>query len=173
MVGSHTSDLYQAIFDVEISREFELSDPSDDDLASLPSPAASLENVRPRPRTPTRKRTPSRSSRVDPDPPSPREYRRSRKTSTFSSAVEALSSTEVQSFGTKSPLSKLFGVRPQVSISTAPLDNYPSATSDTAAMVKKMESLLGEMRELPVQRLKDEIKELQVRCIVSEASPFS
>jgi hypothetical protein len=65
----------------------------------------------------------------------------------------------------------LFGVRSQTSASTAPLDDHPVIT-DAAVVVKKMENLLGEMRELPVQRLKDEMKELQVRTF-TEGSVLS
>jgi hypothetical protein len=160
MVGSHSSDLYEAIFEVEFSHQLELFDGLNDELPAMHSPGASRANPRPgesQPGSPTRKR--ARSPRSDIDPPSPRESPRPRKTSGFSPLVETFSSTEVPSLEANSPLSKLFRVRPR--ISTAP-DDHPLADTDAVAVVKKMEGLLGEMRDLPVHRLKDQMKELQV-----------
>lgn len=177
MVGPNGSELYNAIFDVGVSHEFQLFEGSDDDFSALHSPGASAgENIRPWLRTP-RKRVPSlRSQHMEP-PPSPRESSRTRKISSLSPLVETLSSTEVPSSGTINPLAKLFlEVHPQTlpSTSATPLDEHPPATAipDPAAAaaavaVKKMETLLEEMRGLPVQRLRDEMKELQVRLGVS------
>jgi hypothetical protein len=89
---------------------------------------------------------------VDQDPPSPRESPRLRKISVLSPLAETFSSTEVASPGAKNPLSKLFGA--------ARDDHQPADVDDTAVM--KMENL-QETRDLPVQRLRDEMKELQVR----------
>ncbi|TDL25527.1 receptor-activated Ca2+-permeable cation channel [Rickenella mellea] len=61
-----------------------------------------------------------------------------------------------------SPLSRLF-TRPRVY--SAP-DQVPAATAlaeDALAGIKKMEALLEGVRDLPVQKLKDEMKELQDR----------
>ena len=164
MVGSHSSDLYEAIFDVEILHQLDLFDGLNDELPAMHSPGASRASARPGELQPTRKRAPSlRSLHVDIDPPSPHESPRARKTSTFSPLVETFSSTEMPSIGAKSPLSKLFGVRPQISTSTTFPDDHPLADADTVSVVKKMEGLLGEMHNLPIQRLKDEMKEIQVR----------
>jgi hypothetical protein len=162
-VGSHSSDLYEAIFEVEISHQLELFDGLNDELPAMHSPRASHANARPgdsQPGSPTRRR--ARSPRSDIDPPSPQESPRLRKTSGFSPLVETFSSTEVPSLGVNSPLSKLFGVRPRISTSTTTPDDHPLADTDAVAVVKKMEGLLGEMRDLPVHRLKDQMKELQV-----------
>lgn len=162
MMGSHSRDLYEAIFDVEISHEFELFD-SDDDLPTLQS-LASRENMRAEaPRTPTMaRRPPSRPRSLHVDPPSPRGSPRTRKISALSPLAETLSSTEVPSIG-KSPLEKLFGFRQQtVSSAATPLDEHPPSISATSTTVQKLEALLEDMRDLPVQRLRDDMKELQV-----------
>lgn len=64
----------------------------------------------------------------------------------------------------KSPLAKLYGPRQRsLSLISTPVDEQPSMSQKGAATtVKQMENVLEAMRDLPVQRLKDEMKELQV-----------
>lgn len=170
----HSTNLYEAIFEVEISHEFELFDGSDDDLPGLHSfPShGNMRDDTTEPTTPSMtRRASSRPRSLHVDLPSPRESPRTRKISALSPLAETFGSTEVLSLGAKSPLAKLFGPRHQtMSSTTTPLDEHPPSFHATSAAVQKMEALLEDMRNLPVQRLKDEMKELQVRLTFSEDS---
>ena len=166
MVGSNSRDLYDAIFEVEVSHDFELFDGEgpEDELPALRSRRPSRERERPSgngsrrsPVSPSPVRRRKASLRVE-MPGSPR----TRKLSALSPLVVSSNSTEVP--GVKSPLTRLFSFRQ----STPATPEEVSAQVNSAAVdgtLKKMESLLDEMRDLPVQRLKDEMKELQVRAM--------
>ena len=67
-------------------------------------------------------------------------------------AINPPSSTEVPASGPRSPLGALFGRRERV-VSMAGVE----------ASVKRVETLVDEVKRMPVNRLKDEMKELQVR----------
>lgn len=89
---------------------------------------------------------------------------RTHKLSALSPLAESLSSTEVHTAGgVISPLAKLFGFRQPTLIVPEANSPHNVAADATAAAVKKIENLLEDMRDLPVQRLRDEMKELQVR----------
>jgi len=167
MMRPHSTNLYEAIFEVEISHEFELFDGSDDDLPGLHSfPShGNMRDDTTEPTTPSMtRRASSRPRSLHVDLPSPRESPRTRKISALSPLAETFGSTEVPSLGAKSPLAKLFGPRHQtMSSTTTPLDEHPPSFPATSVAIQKMEALLEDMRNLPVQRLKDEMKELQDR----------
>ncbi|KAI3610675.1 receptor-activated ca2+-permeable cation channel [Moniliophthora roreri] len=142
LVGSSSSDLYEAIFDVEAEHEVELSEMSDDEvprLRSVNSREPIHRRISPSPsgrQRPSSLVTPSR--RENPSPlGSPRPY--------VSTNLDPPPS---------SPLAKLFtrGSSKEVTADTAQLKES----------VKRMEELVGDMKD-PVRGLRDEIKELQDR----------
>jgi hypothetical protein len=149
LVGTTSSDLYDAIFDVELSHEFNLFDESDDEFPALrsttsrdiPDGASPTPRVRRRPSPLVR--TPRR------DIPSPLASPGVHLSSGFSA--------DVASVGGQSPLAKVFGPRTAT-------DHAVAASAD--ASVRRVEALLDDIRELPMRRLIDEIKELQV-CLIS------
>ena len=59
-----------------------------------------------------------------------------------------------------SPLARLFAPRLQATRSES------AAVEHAEIAVKKVEALLDDMRELPVQKLKEEMKEVQVRDVL-------
>lgn len=177
VVGTNSKDLYEAIFDVEVSHEFELFGDEDDDEMPMLRSIASRENIlatsparaNPQPGTPQKNRNsslPRNSLHID--LPSPRESPpRSRKTSALSPLAETFSAPEIPSISVKSPLGKLYAIRShQLTRSTSgtPLDEHaPSVViPDLTPTVKKMENLLDGLRDNPISRLRDEMKELQV-----------
>ncbi|KAJ4488076.1 hypothetical protein J3R30DRAFT_3280335 [Lentinula aciculospora] len=154
LVGSTSADIYGAIFDVDAENETELfADSEDEDAPAL----RSFGNVS-SPGSPTsgppRRRVaslaPIAGARRDPSPlVSPR-------LRPISSNLDLLSSGEVSSPQSKSPLARLF-VR-------TPSDNPVSAAaSSVEASVKRVEALVDEMKGLPLQRVREEMKELQDR----------
>lgn len=152
-MGSRSSDLYDAIFEVDATHEFDLFEDSDDDVPALRS-LASRESLQQGGSTPQLGQRPSslpRSPRREPSSPvlSPRR----RVLSHLSTVVQPTGSAEISSQGPQSPLTKLFGPRLQLEHHTV---------AHVEASVKRMEGLLEDIRELPVRRLKDEMKELQV-----------
>ncbi|KZP22753.1 hypothetical protein FIBSPDRAFT_890108 [Athelia psychrophila] len=174
MVGSNSRDLYDAIFDVEVSHEFELFDGegSDDELPALRLRRPSRENLAPNrsgrngrshTASPARRRNTSLRLEMPSGGGSPGP--RSRKLSALSPLFESFSSTEVPALaGGKSPLTRLFSSRQ--STPAAPeetISQNPNLAAESASTLKKMECLLDDMRDLPVQQLKDEMKELQDR----------
>lgn len=170
---SDSTNLYEAIFEVEISHEFELFNGFDDELhgARSFSPRRNTRDDETEPTTPTTTPRPtSRPRSLHVDLPSSRESPRTRKISALSPLPETFSSTEVPSAGVLSPLTKLFGSRHQTtSPTTTPLDEHPPSFTASSGTVQKMEALLENMQNLPVQRLKDEMKELQVRRLLKTA----
>jgi hypothetical protein len=150
LVGSKVTDLYDVIFEVEDSRDFNLfneSDPGDDALLSpvLPStlPASPVSQ------------SPSRRFVTPWDDMQTSRSPRGRKISTLSPLDETSSNATVLSLDTTTPLSRLFA-RPKSVARNAAVDNEPDGT------LQRIQALLAECRELPVHRLKDEMKELQV-----------
>ena len=68
-------------------------------------------------------------------------------------AIVPSNSTEVPTIGPRSPLGALFGARRERAVSMAGVE----------ASVKRVEAVVDEVKRMPVNRLKDEMKELQVR----------
>jgi hypothetical protein len=157
IVGSHSSNLYDAIFDVELSPE----NSEDEERVALLS-ATSRDNLprrRSRSRPPgDRPRTPSAPRSAISPPRTPNHSRLlprplpSQLGQAFPSLVEPGQSAEVP---TRSPLTRLFtsGLSPSSGVR---LENVEEAS------IKKLERLLEDIKDLPVNRLKDEMKELQV-----------
>ncbi|KAL0954798.1 hypothetical protein HGRIS_003745 [Hohenbuehelia grisea] len=160
LVGSTTNDLYEAIFDLDDPRAQapSLFDDTEDEDGGNPGlrSIASRDsmNISVRPSTPTGTRRPPSSTRT------PHRERVSARTSPRRPvsnvlAPLALGSDDQAGVSTltedqRSPLAKLFGARPQVE---------PVAESS----VRRVEALLEDVRDLPVHKLKDEMKELQER----------
>ncbi|KAI0951035.1 hypothetical protein AcW1_008184 [Taiwanofungus camphoratus] len=181
LLGSTSTDIYDAIFDVEASNEDDLFEDSDDEasapaLLSFPShdslrpPSISypsdsrssgfqadsqrLRRHSSLPRSPPMSR--SRSRRGGPSPSlSPRP----RKVTLI--PIVSSSSGEIQTAGPRSPLSKLYSGRREASASQIEKMNH--ATASAEAGMKRAEALLEDVRHLPVNKLKDEMKELQDR----------
>ena len=155
LVGSASNDLYDAIFEVEVAEDFDIFDESDDDAPALRS-YNSRENIRASGTSPgpeLRKRPSSLNvSRVG---PSPQASPRQRVISTHS-PNDVFTSPDVITTSFRSPLARLFNQR-------SPVDG-PAVGE---ASLKRIETLLDDVRSLPVQRLKEEMKELQVISISS------
>ncbi|KAF8240728.1 receptor-activated Ca2+-permeable cation channel [Tricholoma matsutake] len=158
LVGSSTNELYDAIFDVELTSEF---DPFEDGhennrdipvIRSVNSRENLSVNVRSRQATPSP--TPRSRRRKSPVPsigPSPRTRTLSgllplELTSAHSGSVE-------QSLN--SPLARLYSSRV--------LGTEERVAMSAEGAMRRVEGLLEDMRELPVQKLRDEMKELQDR----------
>ncbi|KAJ3742240.1 hypothetical protein DFH05DRAFT_1402192 [Lentinula detonsa] len=154
LVGSTSADIYEAIFEVEADNENGLFTDSEDE--NIPALRSFVNESNPASPTSAlaRKRLTSLahsiSARRDPSPlPSPR-------LRPISANLELSSSGEVPSPQSKSPLARLF-VR-------TPSDHPMSATVDSIeANVKRVEALVDEMKGLPLQRMREEMKELQDR----------
>jgi len=150
LVGSSSDDMYEAIFDVDAGSDMDLFGDSEDEFASalrsLPSrdylEAPSTPTVKMRNRRPSSTR-PRGSPRGSPRIP-----------------ISLDPAPEVPASGSnRSPLAVLFGSRlPSTSDAQA-------AALRAEASVRRVESLLEDIRDLPVQELKEEMKELQVRDI--------
>lgn len=169
LVGSASNDLYDAIFEVEVAEDFDIFDESDDDAPALRS-FDSREDIRASGTSPgpeRRKRPPSlNGSRVGSSPQaSPRQQfistlspddipqasPRRRVISTLS-PNDVFASPDAITTSFRSPLARLFSQR-------SPVDG-PAVGE---ASLKRIETLLDDVRSLPVQRLKEEMKELQDR----------
>lgn len=151
LVGSASNDLYDAIFEVEVAEDFDIFDESDDDAPALRS-FDSRENIRASGTSPgpeLRKRPSSLS--VSRAGPSPKASPRQRVISTLS-PNDVFTSPDVITTSFRSPLARLFNQR-------SPVDG-PAVGE---ASLKRIETLLDDVRSLPVQRLKEEMKELQDR----------
>ncbi|KAJ7773071.1 receptor-activated Ca2+-permeable cation channel [Mycena metata] len=153
LVGSASSDLYEAIFEIDATGPalFEDSD-EEEDYPQLRSVAShdtitSAERVRRRPsRVSLAGRSPRRSER------SPHGSPRLRPLSGVAGLDVGVSSAEVSSGG-RSPLARFF----------SHVDPPSPSTGHTEASLRRVETLLEDLRDLPVHRLKDEMRELQER----------
>lgn len=172
IVGSHSSDLYDAIFDVELSPEDELFQSEDEEDRAAIRSMTSRENLQ---RQKSRSRPPGTRLRTEsaprsPGSPPPRTPIRGGYSPSASplhlsqglpSLVEPAQSAEIRSLGNRSPLARLFaggGLAAGGPSGSGRLDRAAEAS------MKKVESLLEDIKDLPVHRLKDEMKELQVCC---------
>ena len=193
-------DVHEAIFDVDFQGEEEDLFPDEHDghgldlLHDFPAPETSVRGSKSHESLSLRHRSPLRPSGSHTSPPldqlrrttsmslSPRKAQRSRTprhsaavtpvgglSPTSSprprgaalSAINPSSAGEVPSAGPRSPLGALFGSRRERVASVAGVE----------AGVKRMEAMMEEMKRMPVNKLKEEMKELQVRRAFSSASP--
>jgi len=147
LVGSKSTDLYDVIFEVEESRDFNLFHDSENEDAGVPSLAAvSLLRASPSSRSPPCGRTTLLDSQS-----SPRSARK-RKVSTLAPLEEVSGNAKVLSLDTTTPLSRLFShSRPLTAVDHEGENN-----------LQRMQSLLDQYRDLPIRRLQDEMKEIQV-----------
>lgn len=205
-----TADLYDAIFDVEVSDDelnlFPDTDAEDepqiavtedrDDNNGVTSPSlqprlsrSSVRNDSGRPpsitvsgpslsRSPIPgSRSPMRGSRTPLTPPS--RGRRGGRDRTLSPGgsprprrgafelpelIQTTSSAEIPSIGPRSPLSKLFSQRTRAESDSAAAT--AAAVSASAEGIRRIEGLVGDIKSLPINKLKDEMKELQVCVLV-------
>jgi hypothetical protein len=167
IIGPSSSDLYDAVFDVDVEEEPELF--TEEDGADTEGPAlrslASAENL-------YANRTPSHTDLRTPLSPTHRNVspsavtsHRGRRDLTPIRIVDRSSAAEIPSIGRHSPLAKLF--LPRLQTPTSALmgealgaDIVPPTPTHPA--VGRMEVLLEEFKALPVARMREEMKELQV-----------
>lgn len=172
LVGSTSNDVFDAIFDVDLEgHDYDIFDDSDGEqnvphLRSLHS----RENIRGRDsrsssRSPVpqiRARAPTNLGRSPTrrDPSSPLKTPRRRVLSSLV-PVDHGSSPELLASPTsgRSPLAQLFGSR----FSSDPLATSSASAMNIDASIKHIEVLLEAVGQLPVQKLKEEMKELQDR----------
>ncbi|KAF5381962.1 hypothetical protein D9615_004249 [Tricholomella constricta] len=149
LIGSSSSDIYEAIFDVDLTSELDPFEDSDDEVPNLRS-FHSRESVGGGgvPLTPRRRKRVVSSV----GPSSPRDL------SFNLPSPEPLPSADlpVQPSTSRSPLAMLFGSR-------MPLSDGQTVASRTEAAVRRVEAMMEDIRDLPVQKLKDEMKDLQDR----------
>lgn len=174
LVGSHAHTVYDAIFDVELSAEqeqalFEGIDGDEDDEGPALRSLASRDSMRRRQdvrtRTPSRRRDKSPTVPGSPgglpSPGVPHSPRR-RIQSDIGQAGKLLPG--LPALKAPSPLARLFAVpRLVTSVSDTTVSPSSPMAEEALAGVRKLETVLESIRDLPVQRLKDEMKELQVR----------
>ena len=170
LIGHDSSDLFEAIFDVDAESDTDLFGADDgahdrDALRSIAS-AEDLRLRRAAATTPTLGGGPMRP----PDSPNRRGMSLSpnaspRKRRGFPSAIDTSYAAEVPSFGKRSPLARLFAPEPAV-VPPSPSEMLGAdlGAPQAHAALKKMESLLEEFKALPATRLREEMKELQVGC---------
>lgn len=171
LVGSTSNDVFDAIFDVDVDEnDYEIFDDSDgeQDVPHLRS-LHSRESIcgresrspsrSPVPQIRTRGPTNLGGSPTRRDPSSPRKSPRHRALGSLA-PVEYGSSPEFVASPTsaRSPLAQLFRSRFSSELPASPAVN-------TDASVKHIEHLLEAVGQLPVQKLKEEMKELQVCSI--------
>ena len=179
-MGTNLHDVYEAIFDVEpglVEEDEELFEDREQDRVGLHS-WASRESGRNGTHTPPQMNLPS-ESRIPESPARPGRRAssfprtqpsqssrspRSHKLSLRPSLAEPLrmSASEAQSAGPRSPLSRLFANR------LAEADTGPSSVDvhkldKVEEGVRRVQELLEDVRELPVSKLKEEMRELQER----------
>jgi len=150
LVGSTSADVYDAIFELESDSGGEEDGRSTAGDGSSYRPLRSInsrETLRRKNPSPSRKRSTSRQPL--PLPPSSPGGARLRALST-----NVPGGAEIPSL--KSPLTRLF------SGTKVPSVGDPAAAASMDASLRKMEGMIDDMRDLPVQRLKDEMKDLQV-----------
>lgn len=162
--GSKSADLYEAIFEVEDSRDFDLFDDSEEGESSLRSPLASTirdENSGSPSILEARRheRSASLSKKSQSQPP------RTRKVSALPPLSEPSSAGKILHLNTSTLFTRLFSQRFIHPSSASPVEMLPDVTNMDRldSSVKRIEALLEDCRELPVRKLKDEIKELQDR----------
>ncbi|KAG1825078.1 hypothetical protein EV424DRAFT_701665 [Suillus variegatus] len=161
-VGSKSAELYEAIFEVEDSRDFELFDDSEVDETSLRSLLTSRhEDSGSSPISEPRrhKRSASLSKKSQSQPP------RTRKVSALPALSEPSGTRKILHLNTSTPVTSLFLQRFNDPSSTPPVEMLPDITNMDRldSSINRIEALLEDCRELPVRKLKDEMKDLQDR----------
>ncbi|KAG2147693.1 hypothetical protein DEU56DRAFT_785454 [Suillus clintonianus] len=161
-VGSKSADLYEAIFEVEDSRDFGLFDDSEDDEFSLRSPLASRHEDSGSSPVPELRR---RKSSVSPSKKSQSQPPRTRKVSVLPPLSEPSGTGKILHLNTSTPLTRLFSQRFNHPLSVPTVEVLPEVAdmSKLDCSFKRIEALLEDCRDLPVHKLKDEMKELQDR----------
>jgi len=163
-VGTGSNDLHEAIFGVDTIPEEELFENLEEDERPALRSIASSTRVR---GSRSRGRTPGTTD-VQSPPTSPTSPTRTRVTSNVSpmrppitistgNLLEPGQSGEAPSLGMMSPLARLFG-------GDSPIRRRTTSVS-AGASLKKVETLLGDIKNLPVNKLTEEMRELQVRFI--------
>ncbi|KAG5636760.1 hypothetical protein H0H81_006950 [Sphagnurus paluster] len=166
LVGSSSTDLYEALFEVELTSELDPFEGSDveDEVTGLRSFASreSFSSARAgvdagagrerggRSRTPT---TPRRRNLPSVGPSSP-------SVTVNPPMPDALEVPGGGNGSNLSPLAMLFGSRMSTAV------EGQAAASRAEAAARRVEMMLDDMKGLPVQRLKDEMKDLQVRVFL-------
>ena len=145
LTGTTVSGFCEAIFDADVAEDENLFDETNDE--QMRHLRSDLENAQlsPPSRSKAGKRSPSPHRTFAEEPMSRPRLR-------VQSAVTATGSAKSMNDGGQSPLTRFFTSR------------APTETQITEATLKRIESLVDDMRNLPIQRLKDEMNELQV-CI--------
>jgi hypothetical protein len=169
IVGTSSNDLYDAIFDADTMPEEDLFvDLEEDERPALRSVASSTRLFGNRSRARTPGPGPVPSTNVQSPPMSPRSPTRARGTPdvspmrrpmTLSTAnlFEPGQSGEVPSLGKMSPLARLF-------TGDSPIRGRTTSMG-AGASLRKVETLLEDIKHLPVNKFTEEMRELQVRFI--------
>lgn len=147
LMGAGVSDLYDAIFDVDFPEDPSLFGGSED-----------AENA-------PRRRVDSSTPGTPVSPTTPRRNGNSlsphgRGRSPLPPLMEPSFSSDLPTLNSRSPLARLFARPPP-----SPSKLQGDGTSGLEQAVRRVEAALEEVRDLPVQRLRDEMKELQVRAV--------
>jgi hypothetical protein len=169
-MGTNLHDVYEAIFEAEpdvVEDDEELFADRDQDRIGLHSWDSrelgrnGTHTIPPEIHIPE---SPARVSRRTSSIPRPHQGQassspRSRKLSLRPSLAEPLRAAATE---TRTPLSRLFGARwPDADKGQSPVD--PQKLDKVEEGVRRVQELLEDVRELPVSRLKEEMRELQER----------
>ncbi|EGO24559.1 hypothetical protein SERLADRAFT_356145 [Serpula lacrymans var. lacrymans S7.9] len=162
LVGSHTTDLYDAIFEVEDSHDFGLFDGSQADgdehtMHSLPSPVVPDFGHESSSGAPFQWQS-GHTMSLQVEVPSPR----TRKTSVLTPLAETSGNADVIKMDNSTPLARMFGRFMPQGATHSP-ERPPHHGAGLEIGIKRIEALLEDCKTLPVQRLRDEIQELHVR----------
>jgi hypothetical protein len=165
-VGTNSSGLYEAIFDVDAIPEEDLFENlEEDERPALMSIASSpiMRGNRSRGRTPG----PGPATNVQSPPMSPISRTRARGTPDVSPMRKPISVATTNllepghsreaSIGKMSPLARLF-------VGESPIRGRATSMG-AGGSLKKVETLLEDIKQLPVNKVTEEIRELQVRVI--------
>ncbi|KAN0093050.1 hypothetical protein V8E55_003834 [Tylopilus felleus] len=148
LVGSKSTDLYDVIFEVEESRDFNLFHDSENEDARAPSSAAaSAQPASSFSGSPARGRTIRLDTQQTPS------SARKRKISTLTPLEELSSGAKVFSLDTSTPLSKLF----------SPSRPATAVEQEGGDYSQRLQGLLDQYRNLPIRLLQDDMKEMQDR----------
>ncbi|GJE99919.1 hypothetical protein PsYK624_161940 [Phanerochaete sordida] len=180
LVGASTMDLYDAIFDIDASETYELFESEDEDdvggaLSTISRSSARATSPPPSGSAPplNRRATSLRSFRAPRSPRTPPGGSPVHRSTALPDLVEPYNSAEVPTVGPRSPLSRLYARhtgRRTISASHERLAPPPAVGASVGVSVaaaeervRRLEGLVDDIRGLPVNRLKDEMKELQDR----------
>ncbi|THU86429.1 hypothetical protein K435DRAFT_829719 [Dendrothele bispora CBS 962.96] len=145
LVGSTSADLYGAIFDLEIDHDFELFDNEAEERPLFPPPRDDVRT----PPSPTARRRPSSLFAPRREQHSPIGSPRRRVLTNLDTSAEVLAINS-----RSSPLARLF---------TRTTTAAPENSAAVEASIKRLETIVDSIKDSPIQRLKEEMKELQDR----------